>query len=127
MSSDAQGSGSAVAASGSALDALLTAEREIASRLAQGDAEALEIVQAARSRIAARDEAMRAKLASELDAADRAQREASARGEVIAAERDARERRRLDGVSDAELIVLADLALATVLGLGDGVEGRRAP
>lgn len=127
MSSDAQGSGSAVAASGSALDALLTAEREIASRLAQGDAEALEIVQAARSRIAARDEAMRAKLASELDAADRAQREASARGEVIAAERDARERRRLDGVSDAELIVLADLALAMVLGLGDGVEGRRAP
>lgn len=111
----------------SALEALLSAEREIAERLAQADAEAARIVDDARARIGQRREESRATLQAELDAADRAQRAAAARDESAAAEHDARERHGLDGVTDAELLALADAALAIVLGLENDANTRRTP
>lgn len=109
----------------SALEALLSAEREIAERLAQADAEGVRIVDEARVRIEQRRSESRATLQDELDAADRAQRAAAARDESAAAEHDARERHRLDSVTDAELLALAEVALAFVLGLEtDAVSGR---
>lgn len=127
MTRDTPGAIAALSQSASALDALLSAEREIAERLAQADAEASRIVDDAHARIAAREAAMRATLQSELAAAADAQRESSARRETSAAERDARERHRLDGVTDTELIVLADVALSIVWGLDSALGGRGGP
>lgn len=111
----------------SALDALLSAEREIAERLAQAEAEAARIVDEARTRIEQRKAESRATLQAELDSADRAQRSAAAREESAAAEHDARERHGLDSVTDAELLALADAALALVLGLENDANAGRAP
>lgn len=110
-----------------ALDALLSAEREIAERLARADADAERLLDEARARIAQREAESRATLQAELDAADRAQRAASARNESVAAEHDARERHRLDSVTDAELLALADVALALVLGLENNATAERVP
>lgn len=104
--------------SASMLDALLTVEREIAARLAQADADAASVVSEAYARVAAREAVMRATLQDELDAAERVQRDAAMRDEGVAAEQDARERRHLDSATDAELIALADVALALLLGVG---------
>lgn len=109
------------------LDALLTAEREIAARLAQADADAASVVNDAKARVAQRDAAMRATLQDELVAEERAQRDAAMRDEGVAAEHDARERHRLDSVTDAELIALADVALALLLGAGGDSREDGAP
>lgn len=111
----------------SALEALLSAEREIAERLARADVEAERVVDEARARIAQREVESRATLEAELDAADHAQRAASARNESVSAEHDARERHRLDSVTDADLLALADVALALVLGLENDATAARVP
>ncbi|HMN10186.1 MAG TPA: hypothetical protein PKC83_15495 [Gemmatimonadaceae bacterium] len=112
---------------GSALEALLSAERAIAERLAQAEAESARIVGEARARLEQQRSEARAAMQDELDAADRAQRAAAARDESAAAEHDARERHRLDSVTDAELLALADTALALVLGLQRDATMGRAP
>ena len=111
----------------SALDAVLSAEREIAERLTRADVEAERLLDEARGRIGQREVESRATLQVELDAADRAQRDAFARNESVAAEHDARERHRLDSVTDADLLALADVALALVLGLENDATAARVP
>lgn len=109
---------SAVRASPSALDELLSAEQEIAARLSDAERAAAAFIAAARAAAAVREREAEAALARELAALDegaRTQREAL----VLAIEQEAaRTVQRYRSLSDAEIAQFAASAVAEVTGLG---------
>jgi vacuolar-type H+-ATPase subunit H len=109
---------SAVRASPSALDELLSAEQEIAARLADAERAAAEIIAAARAAATTREQEAEAALARELAALDeRARTERAAL--VLAIEQEAaRTVQRYRSLSDAEVGQFAASAVAEVTGLG---------
>jgi mannose/cellobiose epimerase-like protein (N-acyl-D-glucosamine 2-epimerase family) len=109
---------SAVRASPSALDELLSAEQEIAARLADAQRAAAAIIAAARAAAAVREQEAEAALARALAALDkraRTEREAL----VLAIEQEAaRTVERYRSLSDTEVARLAAYVVAEVTGLG---------